>query len=688
MPAFPKSLTVCIKRVVLLRCGNVFKTLQTWRDVVGCPGGGRCGVLVMTAKVQIVEQLGEAELLLPELLATAFEANDRAKVRMSLLQEALIHAENPASSAHALDRERHAAGLDQAVFDSTVKKARVLGGGRLAIPGAAMLLDGLYADMGVMMAPITLVGGKTAEMASKRLEVLRDSSSKALDDVLTQSAVARITSASASGVDSEHLLVMDLHKALNRLSSEMAVETVAGARVHGLRPSEKHRVEVFMRGLDRTRALAFGHPGLGTTAARAGERLIIQNDIGATDAHVLVIHVEGLAVTIIYTDVHRARTKFFMQLFHGHNVAWSPLAEESAQKLGKDGQFLLMTGHYEAADTDAADNFLDYLGSRLVFIIDWNKARKALRNFTNDAAGIDVLRWAASHNYGHRAFLELGGAELINEAVRRGGAGHVPYGTRLDAALGVKETANFLKYTLRAASEGLSAGRSVRLLKDEVQASFATQFETIEGTLLTVIGRHLGLSRMMAGLILDAIRDNRITGGGPKNLADQARRLEHKADALAIEARSIAARLPETGKQARTVVDSAEDANDSLEEAAFLLSLMPREGQVLQPLADLAEIALESVAHMIRAVEASHNLPEGLQADVNDTLRAVDAVIEEEKKGDEALRKAMTTFILTCSEAPTLVLRIEIARALETATDHLAHAALALRNRILGDLAA
>jgi uncharacterized protein Yka (UPF0111/DUF47 family) len=195
---------------------------------------------------------------------------------------------------------------------------------------------------------------------------------------------------------------------------------------------------------------------------------------------------------------------------------------------------------------------------------------------------------------------------------------------------------------------------------------------------------------MMASLILDAIRDQR-SSGGQQNLADQARRLEHKADALTIEARGLAFRLPESAKRAKTVADSAEEANDALEEAAFLLSLMPkegREGHSLQPLADLGENAVESIAQMIRAVEAAYNLPEGLQADVTDTLRAIDAVLEEETKADAALRKAMAAFIVAGPDARMLVLRIEIGRALETATDHLAHAALALRDHVLGELTA
>ncbi|MGO8952536.1 MAG: DUF47 domain-containing protein [Rhodomicrobium sp.] len=645
----------------------------------------------MTAKVQIVEQLGEAQVLLPELLAAALEANGRAKVRMTLLQEALAHAQNPASPAHTLEAERRETGLDRPVFESTVKDARALGGGRFVIPGAEMLLKGLYGDIGTMLAPVVLAGPEKGEGFAKRLEGLRSTSPRAEGDALTQSAVSAITSARPGGHDrshdSEHLLIMDLHKALNRLEAESAVETVAGARVHRLGSLEKHRVEAFMRGLNRTRGLAFGHPGLGTTATRTGQRLIIQNDIGTTDAHVLVIHAEGREVTITYTDIHRARTKFFMQLFDGREVDWSGLAEKSAQNIGKDGQFLLVTGRHCAKSEAGVDGFLEYLGSRLVFMIDWNKARKALRNFVDDEAAIGVLRWAAAHDYGHRGFLELGGAELIYEAVRSGGAGHVPYGKRLDAALGAKETAEFLKHTLRVSSEGLSAGLSVRLLKDEIRARFVSQFESMEGSLFTVIGRHLGVSRMMAGLILDAIRDNR-AAGGRSTLADQARRLEHKADALTVEARGIASRLPRSGEPVRTVANSAEDANDILEEAAFLLSLAPEcEGQDedLVPLAGLAEIAVESIAHMIRAVEAAHNLPEGLQADVTDALRAIDAVMLEERNADEALRKAMAAFISSGSDARMLVLRMEIGRALESATDRLAHAAFALRDRVLGE---
>jgi hypothetical protein len=100
---------------------------------------------------------------------------------------------------------------------------------------------------------------------------------------------------------------MDLHRALNHLCADHAEEVIFGAHVYGLLPQDRPAIEAFMRGLNATRQLKFDHPGLATTATRSGTRLVIQNDIGETDAHVVVIAVEGDAVTMTYTDVHLIR---------------------------------------------------------------------------------------------------------------------------------------------------------------------------------------------------------------------------------------------------------------------------------------------------------------------------------------------------------------------------------------------
>ena len=46
-------------------------------------------------KARIIEALGQAELMLPNLVAGALRANDRAKLRMSVLQAAVQHAHDP-----------------------------------------------------------------------------------------------------------------------------------------------------------------------------------------------------------------------------------------------------------------------------------------------------------------------------------------------------------------------------------------------------------------------------------------------------------------------------------------------------------------------------------------------------------------------------------------------------------------
>jgi hypothetical protein len=68
-----------------------------------------------------------------------------------------------------------------------------------------------------------------------------------------------------------------------------------------------------MNGVNQTAKLKFEHVGLGTTATRSGEDLIIQNDIGTTDAHVLVLRVNKLKATLTYTDIHIQRFCFFIR---------------------------------------------------------------------------------------------------------------------------------------------------------------------------------------------------------------------------------------------------------------------------------------------------------------------------------------------------------------------------------------
>jgi hypothetical protein len=116
-------------------------------------------------------------------------------------------------------------------------------------------------------------------------------------------------------------------------------------------------------------------------------------------------------------------------------------------------------------------------------------------------------------------------------------------------------------------------------------------------------------------------------------------------------------------------------------------------------LADLAAIARDCAAKLVRAVEATRQLPEGKRADAAFVLEMLDAVLDSERDADTAERAAVGAILsapasqagegaASCADARLLVLGSEIAHTLEEATDRMAHAAISLRNRILQGLSA
>ncbi|HUO54534.1 MAG TPA: hypothetical protein VMU18_07330 [Rhodoblastus sp.] len=647
----------------------------------------------MVGKVAIVESLGERAVLLPALIAEALAANDRLKIRLSLLQEASAQAAEPGRTALSLENERRSVGLDDPAFSATIAGAKPIDAAHFAAPGAARLAAGFAEDLAAMFAPLDVAGGEAVASFKARLDAVTAALPGFKDDRVGHADVLALASAHREAGDSLHLLVMDLHKAINRLAAETAVEEIDGARAAGLDVAARARVKAFMRGLNATKGLAFGHPGLDTTAGKVGARLSIQNDIGTTDAHVLVVHVDGLAATATYTDVHRPRAKFFISLFDDQGVDWSPLGEKRQRNLAEGEVFYLLNGVYRARDAADLDAFLAFLGSRIVFLIDWNKARKALQLFTDKAAAIAILRDAASADEGHRAFLELGGAELVFEAIRNAASGRIAYGVPLEQALGPEECRAFLRNVLHVACAGLKDGRSMRLIRDEIQADLSQRLDTAERELLGIVLRHLGLTRMLAGMIEMVFAAGGLAGAKERHaLVRRAKALEAKADLLTVEARQMFARLRDAG-DLRPFVDEVEAATDCLDEAAFLISLADCDGADLlgAPLGDLARIVTESAGQLTRAVEGALLIPKGKRLDAAFALQCIDAVSDAERAADSAERAAFAALFARASasaDSRILVLGLEIARTIEEATDRLAHAAMSLRTRLLQELSA
>jgi hypothetical protein len=639
-------------------------------------------------KSEIIERLGQADILLPARIAEGLSANEKVKARLSVLQAAARHAHNPQAVPFAMTKECQSAGLDADAMERLVGAAN-LTDGKVTTPGLDGLVAGIWDDVAAMANAVKAGDAETGIAAIETVEKLKGVP-PAVPDTIELAQIAQLTAVRDEPGETLHRVVMDLHKALNQLSAQHAEEIVAGAHAYGLLPQDRPAIAAFMRGIESTYKLKFNHPGLATTATRAGARLTIENDIGETTAHVIVIAVEESVVTLTYTDVHRARTMFFINRFRNFPVEWSGLDRMPAAGLGDEDIFYLVTGRYAAEGAKARDEFLEALGAALVFLIDWNKARKILRNWVSNGDAANILDWAARDRVGHRAFIELGGAELIASSVQHATPARIGFGDRLDHVLGRTAAVDFLKNVLRISAQALLQGGSVRLARDQIETDLVRRLQRLDGLLFTIIMRQAGLAREIAADIAQLIADEQAGRSFDREaLAARARRIEEKADRIAIEARGEIARFGADPIMER-LVNEVEQATDELEQAAFIASLAPSKlsPDLLSSLADLCSAAIAAVEATVMGATAAAAVPDGHRADSDDALLAIDRLIKAEHDGDAAER-AITAAVLRGNFPLQLTLAaIELARALERATDRLAAFGHHLRRHVLADLSA
>ncbi len=641
-------------------------------------------------KSEIVEQLGQADLLLPARIAESLAANNRVKARLSVLQAAAAHGQNPDVARFDLAEECRVAGIDPVAMETLVTRGNRSANGRVAAPGLGNLLAAIFADVATMARAVEAADAAQGKSALSRLTSLAGAAPHGAADEIELDTIAKLTAISVGHGDSLHRLIMDLHKGLNTLAVGHAEEVVAGAHAYGLLPDDRAAVEAFMRGVAATQKLKFGHPGLATTAARAATRLTIQNDIGETDAHVVVIVVDPDAVTVTYTDVHLARARFFAALFKSFAVEWSGLERKSVAGLAEDGVFYLITGRYPLGDDNVRDAFLEALGASLVFLIDWNKTRKLLRTWVSKNEAIEILDWAARRRYGHRGFLELGGSEFLSAAVRHVASNRIGFGEQLGSVLGHNAAVDFLKTVLRVSAEALLQGSSIRLARDRIEADFVRHLQRADTALLAIVIRQAGLAHDIGAAIARFLADQR---NNPRpdgaTLAASARHIEEKADRIAMEARGEIERL-DADRGIERLVNHMEDAIDELEQAAFVASLIPAglAVELVEPLEELCAAIVSGTAAAAIGVTAAAEVPEGHRVDSEDALAAVGRLIDAEHDGDAAERKVTTNVITGSFDLKTALSTVELARALERATDRLAAFGHALREYVLADLAA
>jgi len=646
----------------------------------------------MMTKDRAVASLGQGSLLKPVQVREALKANDRLKLYLTLLQAAAQHAASPQRPAADLAREVAAADIarEDARWLRDLPGGATLEAQTLHLPGLSRLAERLRHDLRTMARPALDDVDADPELSQRAGHWDEWLGSSCTGDALGLPQLAQLTHARRQEGDSLHLLVMDLHKAVNRVAAGVSGENVAGAHCWQLAEdgSDRPRIAAFMRGLSRTRALKLDHPGLDTAATRDGDRLLIQNDIGTNDAHVLVLQVQGLAITLTYSELHRQRFAFFQRQLEQVGAQWSGVELKTTPGLNAGAGYQVGTARFEAKDLDELDRRLEDIGRRIVFLIDWNRARKRLLAFVDKEGAVAVLQETTRRECGHMAWLAMGGERLVWSAMASQG-GAFRLGERLDDVMGEDTAVALLADVLELAHHAVERHQPAALVADETRLLFARRLAGRRDG-LDLLAEHAALCHALA----QAVRDGLAHGverdlPAAEALSARAKAWERQADELVMRARTRAERQPRWQPLA-ALMQRADDVADPLEEAAFVLSLIADDHHqgwghgVRAALRELAEAVLTAVQDHVKAVAIARSLGEDSDAaDQDEVIDVLWRVVQAERQCDELLRSARRALVREVRDPASLQLGNELANALELSSDALLAIGYALRERAL-----
>ena len=625
-------------------------------------------------KSDAVATLGEqapalASLLRPAQVRAALKANDRLKLYLSVLQAAHAHAHHPREAALDLSREIAAADITvRAEADwlhDLPATAASEADGALRVPDLPRLALRLADDLGVMARPLVEGDGADAAFA-ERVTHWQAELNALSGPVLAAAQIEALTHGQRARGDSLHIMVMDLHKALNRLAAGLSTDRIDGAHCWQLAgdDSDRPRIAAFMRGLNRTAPLKFDHPGLDTAATRDGDKLLIQNDIGTNDAHVLVIQVDTAAapqvITLTYSDLHRQRFAFFQRLLAEVGAHWGQAEQRTTQGLNQGDAYHVGTARFEAHDETELAQQLEGIGERIVFLIDWNRARKRLLHFVSREGAVAVLEASTRARAGHMAWLNAGAERLIWDAMAAQGPSQFRLGDRLDQVLGEAEARDFLAGVLINAAHHPNAPA---LLLDQTQAQLARRLRGRRGD-DDLLEEHAAYCHALAQGLRDALAHG-LERDAPaaERLAARAKAWERHADQLVVHARELAEHV---------------DATPAIDGWT---------APVRQVLTELADAVLNAVQDHVKALAVARTLGEASAGDdQSEYLSAAWRVQQAERHCDELLRRARRELATQCREQPdavALTLGNELAAAIEQASDALLTLGWGLRERTM-----
>ncbi len=642
-------------------------------------------------KEKAVASLGQASLLMPAWVKAALLANDRLKLYLTMIQSAAQHAGSPQTPASDWGRELAQAGLHDAAWLQDLVKTAYFDDRTLVIPQLGQWLGALAADLSLMARPLADGGhARHAALIARRDQWLQKLHAMEDDEGLSPQALAALTRGDHKHGDSFHLLVMDLHKQLNAMAGEIATEDLDGAHVWQIEDADRALIEAFMRGLHRTAPLKFSHPGLDTAVTRNGAQLLIQNDIGTNDVHVLVIEVQAQTISLTYSDLHTGRFDFFRQMLESVGFVWTVYDPVTSDGLNAGKPYQVGKATFEADSPEMLKDGLDAVASRIVFVIDWNRARKRLQNFVRKPQAQALLRRAADEEWGHMAWLLAGGERLVFSAMQAVDSEAFRVGDRLDEVLGEAAASEYLLELMRLSSIMLRQQQPVALVADEARVLLARVLRqrTFEFDLLA---EHAAYGHALALALCDAL-ENAATLSPEQgaSLVLRAKNWERQADHLLMDARQRAERQSRW-RPVVELLEKLDDVADALEEAVFIHSMTlgePVQGlpaPVNAVLRQLADTTLAAIQDQVKAIEIARHVSERSDpADSDLFLQTLWRMLRAERLCDELSRQARRSIVATLHASPAgLMLANDLAATIEKASDGLLAAGYALRQMVL-----
>ncbi len=642
---------------------------------------------MMPTKVTTIERIGEQKLILPSLVTRALAAHARLTYYLMLLQRAHARASAPDEPAPSLRVEREASGVTDSSFDRIVAGSSMIGAHTLHMPQAALVVEQLLEELRLMLPPLELAGVTRPEVHARfdiyqrRFDDLVARIPVSHEDQLTVGAIAVLTGLRANGHDTAHRLAIDLHGELDRLQSNVVEETIDGARVLGATAADRPLVRAFMKGVNDTARLKFDHPGLDTMVTRDVGELAIQTDLGSTETQSVVVTITGLSVLVMYTDVHPRRIRFLQDMLRPYGVQWS------AVSVSPGADYDVSVGRFTGGTSEHRERYLTFVGSRLVFLIDWIRARKRLALHVTKPVATCLLKWAADHNLGHCAFLQVGELGVIDAVLERAAPVHVRPG-RLDEWLGADAARGFLMEVLRITSLGFATGRSSSLVEDDIEAALLEHRQTADASSVETEAGHAiiiaALTERVRHTLASAFSDESLLNSA--RTAELAKRWSARVDQLAVEACRRLDRF--SVRDLRELLAEADGASDALEEAAFMLTQLPDsvDSETLVRLVGLADLVLDTVSHYVRCLEEFRDLSsKSSDADVENLLIDIERLVELHRQAIEKRRALTERLLRRPSDVPDVHVVVDLARGFERTATALARGGGMVRDHVLSN---